>query len=228
MVEQVSSWDIESSMKKHSLRYAGDKAVGALLERYACPTSFHVVRTRFLGNIATPKLDASPLRTIESFWEGELPEFDNDSAANELFGSLTGLWNEPAKHQSGTKPIRLTRMAAKPDSDDIRRLCRTRTEELEGFIESLFGDAEIIDLPERANEALDNLGQINAMIRGIVDLLERESAPPASEKDLAGILKNVGELSHIAEQELHAVMLACKRTRQQTLSPIAVGKPTVH
>ena len=70
-------------------------------------------------------------------------------------------------------------MAAKPDSDDIRRLCRTRTEELEGFIEGLFGDAEIIDLPERANEALDNLGQINAMIRGIVDLLERESAPPS-------------------------------------------------
>ena len=100
-------------MKKRFLRYAGDKAVGALLERYACPTSFHVVRTRFLGNIATPKLDASPLRTIESFWEGELPEFDNDSAANELFGSLTGLWNELAKHQSGTKPIRLTRMAAK-------------------------------------------------------------------------------------------------------------------
>ena len=215
-------------MKKRFLRYAGDKAVGALLERYACPTSFHVVRTRFLGNIATPKLDASPLRTIESFWEGELPEFDNDNAANELFESLMGLWNELAKHQSGTKPIRLTRMAAKPDSDDIRRLCRTRTEELEGFIEGLFGDAEIIDLPERANEALDNLGQINAMIRGIVDLLERESAPPASEKDLAGILKNVGELSHIAEKELHAVMLACQRTRQQTLSTIAVGKPTVH
>ena len=60
-------------MKKRFLRYAGDKAVGALLECYTCPTSFHVVRTRFLGNIATPKLDASPLRTIESFWEGELP-----------------------------------------------------------------------------------------------------------------------------------------------------------
>ena len=187
-------------MKKRFLRYAGDKAVGALLERYACPTSFHVVRTRFLGNIATPKLDASPLRTIESFWEGELPEFDNDSAANELFESLTGLWNELAKHQSGTKPIRLTRMAAKPDSDDIRRLCRTRTEELEGFIEGLFGDAEIIDLPERANEALDNLGQINAMIRGIVDLLERESAPPASEKGPDGnSQERRGTLTHRGE-----------------------------
>ncbi len=66
-------------------------------------------------------------------------------------------------------------MEAKPDTDDIRRLCRTRTEELEGFIDGLFGDAELMDLPERANEALDNLGKIYAMTRGIIDLLERES-----------------------------------------------------
>ena len=220
--------DIRSGMKKRSLRYAGDKAVRALLERYACSTSFHVVRTRFLGNIATPKLDASPLRVIERCWDGELPEFDNIEAANELFESLMELWNKLARHQSATKPIRLTRMAVKPEAADIRRLCRTRTEELEGFIDGLFGDAEILDLPERATEALDNLGQIYAMIRGILDLLERESAPPASAEDLAGMLKNVGELSHIAEKELHAVMVACKRTRQQTLSTIAVDKPTVH
>ena len=105
---------------------------------------------------------------------------------------------------------------------------RTRTEELEGFIDGLFGDAELMDLPEWANEALDNLGQVHTKTRGIIDLLERESALPASEGDLRGILKEVGELSHIAEKELHAVMLACKRARQQTLSTIAVGKPTVH
>ena len=35
---------------------------------------------------------------------------------------------------------------------------------------------------ERANEALDNLGQIYAMIRGIIDLLERESALPVWSK----------------------------------------------
>ena len=29
-----------------------------------------------------------------------------------------------------------------------------------------------MDLPERANEALDNLGKIYAMTRGIIDLLE--------------------------------------------------------
>ena len=52
-------------MKKPSLKYVGDQSVRALLARYVCPIPFHAVRTRFLGNIATPKLDASPVQTIK-------------------------------------------------------------------------------------------------------------------------------------------------------------------
>ena len=81
-------------MKKLSLKYVGAKTVRALLERYACPIPLHIVRMRFLGNIATPKLDASPIETIKSFWGGELPEFDNRAAVNELFEALMSLWNE--------------------------------------------------------------------------------------------------------------------------------------
>ena len=155
-------------MKKPSLKYVGDRSVRALLARYACPIPFHAVRTRFLGNIATPKLDASPVQTIKSLWGGDLPEFDDMVAVNELFEALMSLWNALAKHQSGTNPYRLARMAVTPDPDDLRRVCRTRTEELEGFIDGLFGDEEVIDLPERANEALDHLGEINAMMHGIL------------------------------------------------------------
>ena len=135
------------------------------------------------------------------------------------------LWNALAKHQSAIKPYRLVRMAATPDPDDLRRLCRTRTEELEGFIDGLFGDEEVIDLPERANEALDNLGEINTMMHGILDLMERESAPPASEQEVVSIFRKVRELSRVAEKELHALVLSCKRARQQVLSTIAVDKP---
>ena len=103
-----------------------------------------------------------------------------------------------------------------------------RTEELEGFIDGLFGDKEAIELPERASEALDSLGEINAMMRGIVDLIEREAVPPAFEKDLASTLKNVRELTRIAEKELQALVLVCKRTRQQALSTMVVDKPTIH
>ena len=33
---------------------ASNTEVIALLQRYQCPTPFHEVRTRFLGNIASP------------------------------------------------------------------------------------------------------------------------------------------------------------------------------
>ena len=160
-------------MKKPSLKYVGSKTVRALLERYACPIPFHVVRMRFLGNIATPQLDVSPIETIKSLWGGELPEFDNRAAINELLGVMMSLWNALARHQSGTKPVRLAKMTVKPNPDDLRRLCQTRTEELEGFIDGLFGHEEVIDLPERANEALSHLADINAMLHGILDLIAR-------------------------------------------------------
>jgi hypothetical protein len=42
-----------------------DEQVRALLDRYKCPVAFHEVRTRFLGNIATPSVAASPIKVIQ-------------------------------------------------------------------------------------------------------------------------------------------------------------------
>ena len=215
-------------MKKPSPRHVGHQSARALLTRYACPIPFHAVRTRFLGNIATPTLDASPVQTIKRLWGGELPEFNDMATINELFEALMRLWNELAQHQSDTKPYLLVRMTVTPAPDNLQRVCRTRVEELEGFIDGLFGDKDAIDLPERANEALSHLGEINAMMRGILDLMERESAPPASEQDFVRILGEVRELSRIAEKELHALVLSCTQARQQVLAAIAVDKPTIH
>jgi len=58
----------------------GDDQVRALLERYACPVPFHEVRTRFLGNIASPVLTASPMVAVRELWGGELPEFSDMDA----------------------------------------------------------------------------------------------------------------------------------------------------
>ena len=215
-------------MKKPSPRHVGHQSARALLTRYACPIPFHAVRTRFFGNIATPTLDASPVQTIKRLWGGELPEFNDLAAVNELFEALMRLWNELTQHQSDTKPYRFVRMTATPTPDNLQRVCRTRVEELEGFIDGLFGDEDAIDLPERATEALHHLGEINAMMRGILDHMERASAPPASKQDVVRILGEVRELSRIAEQELHALVLSCTRARQQVLAPIAVNKPTIH
>src|SRR5665811_489418 len=89
---------------------ATDEEVRALLERYRCPVPFHEVRTRFLGNIATPIMSASPIKTVEDLWGGELPEFDSVDAARELIGALVmGLWNRLSRHQDRNSPFRLLR-----------------------------------------------------------------------------------------------------------------------
>ena len=70
---------------------------------------------------------------------------------------LTGLWNHLAEHQSGTKPFRLLRWAV---GVDLKRLCQTRTEELEGFIEGLFGDEEGSIFPSAPAKPWDASGRL--------------------------------------------------------------------
>jgi hypothetical protein len=60
---------------------ATDDEVRALLVRYRCPLQFHEVRTRFLGNIASPGMGVSPIKVVESLWGGKLPEFETIDAA---------------------------------------------------------------------------------------------------------------------------------------------------
>jgi hypothetical protein len=89
---------------------ATDEEVRILLERYRCPVPFHEVRTRFLGNIATPAVGVSPIKIVEGLWGGELPEFNSIDAANELIGALImGLWNRLTRHQERNAPFRLVR-----------------------------------------------------------------------------------------------------------------------
>ena len=49
---------------------------------------FHVVRTRVLGNIASPDMTASPMDTVAGLWGGELPAIDNLDSLNELLRVL--------------------------------------------------------------------------------------------------------------------------------------------
>lgn len=59
---------------KKAARTPSETTVRVLLAKHGCPVPFHAVRTRFLGNIATPALSASPLWIVKGLWGGELPE----------------------------------------------------------------------------------------------------------------------------------------------------------
>ena len=73
---------------------ATDKDVQALLVRLNCPTPLHLLRTLFLGNIASPRLDVSAMAAVAQAWGGEMPEFASDAGVEEVVSVLMhGLWN---------------------------------------------------------------------------------------------------------------------------------------
>ena len=133
------------------IKKPSEKTIRALLDKHACPVPFHAVRTRFLGNIASPTLSVSPIRLIESLWGGELPVFESMEEANELLQTLgQGLWNDLAQHQKRIHPFKLTLVNLEPSLNSLGTLARIRREEIDGFVEGLFGEDDEISLPERA------------------------------------------------------------------------------
>ena len=147
---------------------ATDEDVRALLARYRCPVPFHEVRTRFLGNVASPAMSSSPIKMVEDLWGGELPAFDSMDAANELISALVmGLWNRLTRHQDRDSPFRLTRIETAPTREALAALALMRVQEIEGFVHGLFGREEAIDLPERAHRALDDLGKMRALFGAV-------------------------------------------------------------
>ena len=207
---------------------ASDEQVRALLERYGCPVPFHEVRTRFLGNIASPVMSASPIKVVEDLWGGELPPFNTIDEANELIGALVmGLWNRLTRHQDRALPFRLTRIETAPTRAGLAGLALMRRQEFDGFVEGLFGREEVVDLPKRAHRALDELGEMRVLFEAVLRLAE-DDAKQATDKGVETTLRRMRELTKIAEHEIHAVVLACSRARKQMLAGMPTTRPILH
>lgn len=205
-----------------------EEEIRALLDRYACPVPFHQVRTRFLGNIAAPGMTVSPMQVVQGLWGGELPEFESLDAANELIGALVmGLWNQLTRHQQRSAPFRLLRPVIGPTREGLATLGLMRRQELDGFIEGLFGVAEEAEFPERAHQALGSLGEMRALFTGVADVAA-DVTKPGSEADVQSTMRLVRDMTKIAEHEIHALVLACARSRRQMLAGFPAKKPTLH
>jgi hypothetical protein len=205
-----------------------DEQVRTLLERYNCPVPFHEARTRFLGNIATPIISASPIKMVEKLWGGELPAFDSIDAANELIGALVmGLWNRLTRHQDRNSPFRLMRIDSAPTREGLAALALMRRQELDGFIEGLFGQEDVVDLPERAHRGLDILGELCALFAAVLEITTHETKA-ATDKGMETTLRPMREMTKNAEHEMHAIVLSCKRARKQMLAALPAKKSSLH
>jgi hypothetical protein len=168
------------------------------------------------------------MKIVEDLWGGELPEFDSVEAANELIGALVvGLWNRLTRHQERSSPFRLVRPRVAATLDGRATLALTRRQEIDGFIEGLFGGEEAIDLPERAHRGVGVLGEMRALMAGIVIMVPDKANAP-TEQAIEATMRQIGELTKIAEHEIHEVVLSCTRARRQMLTATTARRPTLH
>jgi hypothetical protein len=182
----------------------------------------------FLGNIASPGIGVSPIKMVEGLWGGELPEFGSTNTAKELIGALImGLWNRLTRHQERSAPFRLSRPDVAATREGLATLALIRRQELDGFVEGLFGAEETMDLPERAHRSLGTLSEMRALIAGVLDVATNGSKA-ATVGDIEGTLRHMREMTRIAEHEMHAVVLSCKRARRDMLASLPARKPTLH
>jgi hypothetical protein len=142
------------------------------------PRAIHAVRTRFLGDIASPVMSASPLDAVKALWGGEFFEFDSLDAVNELLRILiVGLWNRLSRHQERSAPFRLVRVEIPESREGLAHIALNRREELDGFVEGLFGKEQSLELAERAHRALDALSELRAIFDGLHELASNPTKP---------------------------------------------------
>ena len=112
--------------------------------------------------------------------------------------------------------------------EGLAALALMRRQELDGFIEGLFGREEVVDLPKRSHRCgLDELGQMRALFEAVVRLAEDDTKQPTDE-GVETTLRRMREMTKIAEHEIHAVVLACARARKQMIAGMPTTRPTVH
>lgn len=198
-----------------------DKQAQELLARHRCPTPLHELRTLLLGNIASPRLDVSPMTPLAQAWAGALPEFASAEDVQELMRVLVqGMWNQLSEHQSARKPFRLPRFEVQPDRHALQDFARMRAQELKGFVNGLFGDEDEMILPQKAHEAVVTLAELHTMFDGAAALLADE-AKSAPAQELHALLRNLQQMTVIADENINKAVQSCKRARSQRVQSMA-------
>ena len=190
-----------------------DAAVSELLLRHACPVSFAHARAFVMGSIACPTETVSAQTVIRALWHGDPPEF---KVAVEAHGFaellIDNFWNSLLVHQDRGRPFTLLRGSCSPTMRHMGRYARIRWEEVAGFFDGLCGPDDDLVLPSRANRALDALNEMTPLLEGLAKLsLTRSEKIQHAEVKL--MIRQIDELTEIAEKEMNAAIQACGRTR---------------
>jgi len=200
-------------MSKPNASYIGDAALKQLLARYRCPTPFHVVRMRFWGAIVNPALEVSPVKMIAGLWPSGLPTFAAADEANAFFQAFMGLWNDLARFQSASPPLRLQRIGKVASRAALQAAAKLRVQELyDGFMLGFTGGNGQMDVPLGVS---DLLARIEKGIELLAAMRNTFAEPPGPEDaailaELSGVFPAVDRAVHA---DLNAIAIAVKEWR---------------
>jgi len=180
-----------------------------------------------MGSIVSPVPDPLPVHTLQQLWGGQFPPFDSVEDLNHLlYVLMDGIWNRLTAHQNDGNPFKLTRVRVRRTREGVRDYALVRKQEIEGFLDGLFGPHEEMDLSESARDGVDALGEIRGMLAGAINFLN-DTGKPAPPDELNGLAGNLQALATILEKEVNTVVLSCTRARRQLLAEPR-SKATVH
>jgi hypothetical protein len=113
---------------------------------------------------------------------------------------------EPAFASSGSKralppyPYR-----DRGEREGLAALAMLRRQELEGFVEGLFGKEEVLDFPERAHRGFGALSEMWALFEG-TEAVARDEAKTGTERDIEKTLRLLRQMTKDAEHQIHATL----------------------
>lgn len=202
---------LEDLMRSPSISRFNEARAEALLERYPGAAPLSVIRARFMGEIASPRLRVRPLEALEAAWGGELPVFDDEAELQEILDTFVmSLWNALTEHTDRRHPFHLVRRDLPADPDGLERYCSERRAEIQAFVAGLYGPEEEIHLFPDARAKVEFLIGAAALLEELarVDVVRDDTAR------LRKAIRDAAEVSRRAERQINAVIRICTRARR--------------
>ena len=197
--------------------------VRRLLKKYNCKLQIHQVRAQFMGAIASPVEQVNPALEIKTLWGGQLPNFANVAAANELMQVLAmGLWNHLTALAESAEPFDLSESTPEFTEKALKAAAKIRYEELQSFLLGFFQGQDSLRLSPEICDCLDVLEDLIGMFNGIALLPNQPLA--ASELNIRGLIDQIAELTKIAQREINQIIAL----RLQNPQPDDKTSPTFH
>lgn len=202
-----------SKISKSYFSYPGDAALNRLLQRCHCTTPVHVIRMRFWGEIVSPSFSASPLKSINALWTYDRPTFSAPVEANVLFRSLAGLWNDVARYQSGSLPLRLQNVETLDSREALRLTTNLRIEELcDGFLHGFTGGNWQIAVPSSIYMLLTEINEALEVFATMEGMFAKTLGPHDTEW-FGEFREMIPEVDRIVEHHLNAIATCTIRLR---------------